>query len=48
MGDPKQAIYRFRGADVQTYLVAKRALSHRDPSSVLEISANFRTRDTRS
>ncbi len=23
VGDPKQAIYRFRGADVQTYLVAK-------------------------
>ncbi len=45
VGDPKQAIYRFRGADVQTYLVAKRALSNRDPSSVLEISANFRTRE---
>ena len=44
VGDPKQAIYRFRGADVQTYLTAKRALSHHDPASVLDISANFRTR----
>ena len=45
VGDPKQAIYRFRGADVQTYLVAKRALSQHDPASVLTISANFRTRE---
>ena len=44
VGDPKQAIYRFRGADVHTYLLAKRALTQRDPSSILEISANFRTR----
>ena len=45
VGDPKQAIYRFRGADVQTYLLAKQALSRRDPDSILEISANFRTRE---
>ena len=45
VGDPKQAIYRFRGADVQTYLVAKRALSERDPASILKISANFRTQE---
>ena len=45
VGDPKQAIYRFRGADVHTYLVSKRALSERDPGSILEISANFRTRE---
>ena len=44
VGDPKQAIYRFRGADVQTYLVAKRSLSEHDPAAILEISANFRTR----
>ena len=45
VGDPKQAIYRFRGADVQIYLVAKQALSERDPASILKISSNFRTRE---
>ena len=43
VGDPKQAIYRFRGADVATYIMAKTALATRDPSSILEISANFRS-----
>ena len=42
VGDPKQAIYRFRGADVETYLVAKRALEEQDPSAVLDITASFR------
>ena len=44
VGDPKQAIYRFRGADVNTYLLAKQALERRDPSSILDVTANFRTR----
>lgn len=44
VGDPKQAIYRFRGADVQTYLTARRALLTRDPASILRITANFRSR----
>ena len=44
VGDPKQAVYRFRGADVDTYLDAKRALLAQDPDSVLEITANFRSR----
>jgi len=43
VGDPKQAIYRFRGADVDTYLVAKRALATRDPKAILDVSANFRS-----
>lgn len=43
VGDPKQAIYRFRGADVETYLTAKRALADRDANAVLEITANFRS-----
>lgn len=43
VADPKQAIYRFRGADVETYLVAKRALSARDPAAIVEISANLRS-----
>jgi exodeoxyribonuclease-5 len=43
VGDPKQAIYRFRGADVRTYLTAKRALQAQDPAAILEITANFRS-----
>jgi ATP-dependent exoDNAse (exonuclease V) beta subunit len=43
VGDPKQAIYRFRGADVDTYLAAKRAIHAQDPDAVLEIVANFRS-----
>ncbi len=44
VGDPKQAIYRFRGADVDTYLEAKHALLAQDGDSVVEITANFRSR----
>ncbi|MHC2519008.1 UvrD-helicase domain-containing protein [Bradyrhizobium diazoefficiens] len=40
VGDPKQAIYRFRGADVNAYLRAREAIG---PSSVLDIVANFRS-----
>jgi exodeoxyribonuclease-5 len=43
VGDPKQAIYRFRGADVDTYLSAKRAIIAQDPDALLEIVANFRS-----
>ena len=45
VGDPKQAIYRFRGADVETYLAAKRALAAHDPAAILDISANFRSQE---
>jgi exodeoxyribonuclease-5 len=44
VGDPKQAIYRFRGADVDTYLEAKRVLLAQNPGSIIEITANFRSR----
>ena len=40
VGDPKQAIYRFRGGDVQTYLAAARAAGeHRHT-----LTRNFRSR----
>lgn len=45
VGDPKQAIYRFRGADVSTYLSAKQALLSQDPNAVVEISTNFRSQE---
>ncbi|HKN79239.1 MAG TPA: exodeoxyribonuclease V subunit beta [Lysobacter sp.] len=41
IGDPKQAIYRFRGGDVHTYLAAARD-AHRAP----ELRQNFRSRPT--
>ena len=45
VGDPKQAIYRFRGADVQAYLRARSVLQAQDPGSVLSVSTNFRSRE---
>ncbi len=43
VGDPKQAIYRFRGADVGAYVQARDAFRAQDPSSLLSISTNFRS-----
>ncbi|ABE62796.1 UvrD/REP helicase [Nitrobacter hamburgensis X14] len=40
VGDPKQAIYRFRGADVNAYIAARAAIA---PGSLLKITANFRS-----
>ena len=44
VGDPKQAIYRFRGADVAAYMRARDALIAQDPETLLHISTNFRSR----
>ena len=44
VGDPKQAVYRFRGADLDTYRTAKRALLRHDPDGVLTVSTSFRSR----
>ena len=40
VGDPKQAIYRFRGADVNAYVAAREAVG---AEALLEITANFRS-----
>ena len=43
VGDPKQAIYRFRGADIAAYIRAREAFLTQAPASVLPISTNFRS-----
>jgi len=43
VGDRKQAIYRFRGADVGAYVQARDAFRAQDPGSLLSISTNFRS-----
>ncbi|GAB2206287.1 UvrD-helicase domain-containing protein [Roseibium sp. ROS1] len=43
VGDPKQAIYRFRGADVGAYVQARDAFRAQDAGSLLSISTNFRS-----
>lgn len=43
VGDPKQAIYRFRGADVGAYVQARDAFRSKAPGSLLSISTNFRS-----
>jgi ATP-dependent exoDNAse (exonuclease V) beta subunit len=43
VGDPKQAIYRFRGADVGAYVQARDAFRAQDPNNLLSISTNFRS-----
>ncbi|WP_246740226.1 exodeoxyribonuclease V subunit beta [Bradyrhizobium sp. LCT2] len=44
VGDPKQAIYRFRGADVESYALAKSVIAKAKNGCVLAITANFRSR----
>jgi exodeoxyribonuclease-5 len=44
VGDPKQAIYRFRGADVMAYVEARAVFHAQDGESLLSISTNFRSR----
>ncbi|MCA1398435.1 UvrD-helicase domain-containing protein [Bradyrhizobium sp. BRP56] len=43
VGDPKQAIYRFRGADVGAYVQARDTFRAQYPDSLLSISTNFRS-----
>ncbi len=43
VGDPKQAIYRFRGADVASYATVRECLRAADPGAVIAITQNFRS-----
>ena len=43
VGDPKQAIYRFRGADIVAYVRARETFRAQVPDGVLSISTNFRS-----
>jgi CRISPR-associated exonuclease Cas4 len=43
VGDPKQAIYRFRGADVATYRQARDAVERQFPGNVIRVTSNFRS-----
>jgi ATP-dependent helicase/nuclease subunit A len=42
VGDPKQSIYRFRRADIATFLAARDRLSN-EGGDVVELTTNFRT-----
>lgn len=44
VGDPKQAIYRFRGADIEAYALAKSVISKAPNGCLLAVTANFRSR----
>lgn len=44
VGDPKQAIYEFRGANVGSYGEARTAVQRQWPGNVIQITANFRSR----
>lgn len=43
VGDPKQAIYRFRGADIEAYELSRRLISAQKHGAVIEVTANFRS-----
>jgi ATP-dependent exoDNAse (exonuclease V) beta subunit len=43
VGDPKQAIYRFRGADVAAYEDARSAIKRQGGDCILQVTANFRS-----
>ena len=43
IGDPKQAIYQFRGADIYTYINAKRQVTTTSNSTIQSLSTNWRS-----
>src|SRR5690606_9940878 len=44
VGDPKQSIYRFRGADASTYAQLTESLTADAASMSVELNTNFRSR----
>jgi ATP-dependent exoDNAse (exonuclease V) beta subunit len=44
VGDPKQAIYRFRGADIGVYQQARDNVAGRSSGNIVQVTANFRSR----
>ena len=46
VGDPKQAIYSFRGADIATYLDAKRIITGGDDTKALPLDTTYRSSPT--
>ncbi len=44
VGDPKQAIYRFRGADIGVYEQARDNVKDRSGGAIVQVTANFRSR----
>ena len=43
VGDPKQSIYRFRGADIATFLEARRWTERQEHSRLESLTTNFRS-----
>ncbi len=43
VGDPKQSIFRFRHADIRTYLRARKSFVQQFPGNCIDIVANFRS-----
>jgi ATP-dependent exoDNAse (exonuclease V) beta subunit len=46
VGDPKQAIYRFRGADIEAYELSRQLICRQDSGAIIEVTANFRSQET--
>ena len=43
VGDPKQSIYHFRGADLNAYVEAKEAVLRKDPDGLSSLEVNYRS-----